>query len=223
MAERSSVHQCFNLIDDLYAMIQQARRPLGGQQDAGVINRREMTRVLDKLRDALPDSMRNARDYVDNYAQIIQQTEQDCTAKRVNAEQTAAKLVADAQQQADAILQQAQRQAEETVAAANAQAQSTVDRANSEATATMSAARQEYQRIINDAAMKADQMVEQDDVVRRARATAEEVQADTQREMVQMRQMTFDYLDRVMELIDRQLSDSLTELRMQRTELNNHR
>jgi len=59
--------------------------------------------------------------------------------------------------------------------------------------------------------------------LRRARAAAGEVTADAQAEMARLRQMTFDYLDNVMEHIDRSLSDSLSELRMERNELNNHR
>ena len=92
-----------------------------------------------------------------------------------------------------------------------------------EATAIMEGARAEAQRVLQDAAAKADQMVEEEEILRRARAAAGEATADAQAEMARLRQMTFDYLDNVMEHIDRSLSESLSDLRMERNELNNHR
>ena len=218
MSERSSVHKCLTVIDDLYNMLRMARKPFGAPDNA-VISREDFTRKLDQLRQSLPETLATARQYVDNYTQIMQQAQQECTALRVNADQEAAQKLAEAQQVMDA----ASRTLQEASAKAGAEAQVIIDKANADANVIVEAARQEAQRIVNDAAAKAAQMVEQEDILRRARIAAEEVQADTQQEMTEMRHMTFDYLDRVMEHVDRFLSERLTELRRERTDLNNHR
>ena len=229
MAERSSVHMCLALITDMQAILRQARKSFGSQDNV-VVNRKELSDKLDDLRTSLPETLATARQYVDNYTQIMQQAEQDCTARRTHAEQESARLTSEAQQaldEANAKLQQvtdqANAQAKIIIDQSNAQAQAIIDKANADANVIVDAARQEAQRIRNDAAAKAEQMIEQEDILRRARIAAAELKTDTEHELTEMRRMTFDYLDRVMEHVDRFLSDRLTEMRRERTELNNHR
>lgn len=229
MAERSSVHMCLALITDMQVILRQARKSFGSQDNV-IVNRRELSDKLDDLRRSLPETLATAREYVDNYEQIQQQARQDCDARRAHAEQESARLIGEAQQALDAantklqqVTDQANAQAKGIIDQANAQAQGIVEQVNTSANTIVEAARQEAQRIISDAAAKAEQLVEQEEILRRARITATEVQADTQQELTEMRRMTFDYLDRVMEHVDRFLSDRLTEMRRERTELNNHR
>jgi len=222
MAHRSAAHQCINIINDMYGTLNRARRAFMGQ-DSYIISKTEMLEQLDLLRSSLPDALSKAVEYVKEYDNIITQTNQECNAKRINAEQTASQTIADANQQASETIASANRQAAETLSNAQRSAQETIQKATQEATAIMEGARAEAQRVLAEAAAKAEQMVEEEDVLCRARAAASEVTADTQAEMTRMRQMTFDYLDGVMDHIDRCLSETLSDLRMERGQLNNHR
>lgn len=219
---RSSAHQCVNLINDMYGILSKARRAFIGQ-DSYVISKQEMLEKLDQLRATLPEALTQAIQYVDAHEQILQQAEQDCRAKRTAADQEAGQKIADADHYAADKMSKADQQASATVAQANQTAQQTIAQATQEATAIMEGARAEAQRVMQDAAAKADQMVEEEEILRRARAAAGEATADAQAEMARLRQMTFDYLDNVMDHIDRSLSESLSDLRMERNELNNHR
>ena len=55
------------------------------------------------------------------------------------------------------------------------------------------------------------------------RVEAEELRESTRKELSQIRQNTFDYLDNVMGEVDRCLSGLVSDIRLERGELNNHR
>ena len=58
---------------------------------------------------------------------------------------------------------------------------------------------------------------------RMAAVEADEMRDATRKELAQIRQNTFDYLDNVMGQVDRYLGDVVNDMRLERAELNKHR
>ena len=56
-----------------------------------------------------------------------------------------------------------------------------------------------------------------------AAVEADEMRDATRKELTQIRQKTFDYLDNVMGQVDRYLGDVVNDMRLERAELNKHR
>ena len=56
-----------------------------------------------------------------------------------------------------------------------------------------------------------------------AAVEADEMRDATRKELAQIRQNTFDYLDNVMGQVDRYLGDVVNDMRLERAELNKHR
>ena len=118
---------------------------------------------------------------------------------------------------------EAQQQASDATSKAERAARDTLAKAQSDANATIEAARSEANRILEDAQRRAQVLVSQEEIVRRARVEASEAKQNMQEELALLRQNTFDYLDGVMEQLDRHLSKTVSDLRLERSELNNHR
>ena len=66
-------------------------------------------------------------------------------------------------------------------------------------------------------------MVEEENIVRRARVESDEIREKTQQEMTQLRKNTLDYVDRQLMDVDRSLSEMLNGIRLERNEVRNRR
>lgn len=211
MAANGSIEQCMVILREISGTIVNARKAFMSG-DACVVSREALLDRLDQLQRSLPGAVNTAMEYVKNIQMIQQQAEQDRTA-----------MLRDAQNQAQQMLQDAQQKSQAATSAAEYAAQETHRKSQEEATSCVEAARAEAARILEDAQRRAQALVGQEEIVRRARVEAKELKEGAQEEILQVRQNTFDYLDGLMEAMDRRLSETINDLRMERTELNNHR
>lgn len=203
----SSAEQCIAIIHDLERMLADARGSFRDQQTC-VINREMFRNKLRVLSSSLPGAVRTATEYVSSINAIRQQTEQDCTTQRRDAEQRAEQLMSDARQNAD----HTRAEADQQLAQSRAEAQAIIDNARAEAN-----------RIIADAQQQAQQMLQRETILRRARVEASELRDTTQMEMNALRSRVFDYLDCAAADLDHHLAEVLTNLRRERGNLNGMR
>lgn len=78
-------------------------------------------------------------------------------------------------------------------------------------------------RILEEAQRKSQNLISQEEIVRKARVEASEMQDSAVSETTQLRKNTYDYLDELLGAADQKLTELLNDLRLERTELNNHR
>lgn len=214
----SSVEQCLTIIREMSDTVESARKTLINA-DACVVSRSLLQERLDQLRDLLPDAMNEAERILREDAAIRAQTAQDCSEALTNAQNRAKQMIADAQNQV------AQAQAEVKKAGETAQrtVQEAQQRAQDEANRMIQQANQEAAAIRAKAEQERNELVSHENVYRVATVEAEELRESTRKELLQIRQNTFDYLDNVMGEVDRCLSSLSNDIRMERNELNNHR
>ena len=77
--------------------------------------------------------------------------------------------------------------------------------------------------MLEDAEKKARQMIEEENIVRRARVESEEIREKTQQETAQLRKNTLDFVDGQLMEADRSISELLNAIRLERNEVRNHR
>ncbi len=214
----SSVEQCLALINELDDAVENARKTLINAE-ACVINRKYLQDHLEMLKGLLPDALEQAESIIKEDAAIRAQTAQDCSEALTNAQNRAKQMIADAQNQ----VAQAQNEVKKATDAAQRTVQEAQQRAQDEANRIVQQANQEAAAIHAKAEQERNELVSHENVYRVATVEAEELRESTRKELMQIRQNTFDYLDNVMGEVDRCLSSLSNDIRMERNELNNHR
>lgn len=214
----SSVEQCLVLINELDDAVENARKTLINAE-ACVINRKYLQDHLEMLKGLLPDALEQAEKIIKEDAAIRAQTAQDCSEALTNAQNRAKQMIADAQNQ----VTQAQNEVKKATDAAQRTVQEAQQRAQDEANRIVQQANQEAAAIHAKAEQERNELVSHENVYRVATVEAEELRESTRKELMQIRQNTFDYLDNVMGEVDRCLSSLSNDIRMERNELNNHR
>ncbi|MBE5804700.1 MAG: hypothetical protein E7316_09335 [Clostridiales bacterium] len=214
----SSVEQCLAIIRELSDTVDSARKTLINS-DACVVSRSLMQDRLAQLENFLPEALLQAEGIIREDAALRAQTAQDCSEALTGAQNRAKQMIAEAQDQVS------QAQAEVRKAGENAQriVQEAQQRAQDDANRLIQQANQEAAAIRAKAEQDRDEMVSHENVYRVATVEAEELRESTRKELMQIRQSTFDYLDNVMGEVDRCLNSLSNDIRMERGELNNHR
>ena len=214
----SSVEQCLAIVRELTETVDTARKTLINS-DACVVSRSLLQERLAQLDQLLPDALRQAEGIIREDAAIRAQTAQDCSEALNNAQNRAKQMIADAQNQ----VAQAQAEVQKAGETAQRTVQEAQQRAQDEANRMIQQANQEAAAIRAKAEQDRDELVSHENVYRVATVEAEELRESTRKELMQVRQNTFDYLDNVMGEVDRCLNSLSNDIRMERTELNNHR
>ena len=213
-----SVDQCLAIVLELKDAVKTARKTFINS-DACIISRSLLEQRLEELDVLLPEAIRQAEVIIQEDAAIRAQTAQDCSEALNGAQERARQMIADAQNQVN----QAQMEVKKANDAAQRTVQEASQRAQDETARLIQQANQEAAAIRAKAEQDRDELVCQENVYRVATVEAEEIRESTRKELLQIRQNTFDYLDNVMGEVDRCLNSLSNDIRMERNELNNHR
>ena len=81
----------------------------------------------------------------------------------------------------------------------------------------------EAARIIADAQKKADELVEEESIVRRARVESEELRENARQEAANLHKNTLNYIDSLLAETDRKMSELINNIRLERNEIQNRR
>ncbi|MBQ3705407.1 MAG: hypothetical protein II888_03025 [Clostridia bacterium] len=206
-----SAQNCMNAVAAMKRELSSAKKTLINSENC-VVNRNVLQAQLEYLERNLPGTVRKA-------AEIVQAEE----TIRTETEESRKRILGEAQARADAIEADAKKQAHEFADQVKQEASEVMERANQEASACVEAARAEAARMLEDAEKKARQMIEEETVVRRARVESEELREKTQQEMAQLRKNAIDFVDQQLVAADRNVSELLNAIRMERNEVRNHR
>lgn len=211
MPSRSSVSRCIALLNDLSNSVTDAKK-VPFSAGSCIINQTQFLNMVQELKDSLPSAFNTASEYVKNINSIQQQAEQESKT-----------LLRDSQYQSQKAIDEANIKAKETLDQAEQQARAVTDKANADAAAILANAQQQAEQLLANAQREAEAMKERESVLRLARVEASELRETTKQEMGMLRQNTFDYLDGILDQVDRALADTITGLRRERSELNQHR
>ena len=210
-ADINSSQECLKAVRVLKQELARARKSLMNSETC-VVNRNLMQAQLEYLEDHLPDTVEKAAEIVEQEETIRRETE----AKQ-------AEILEKANGQAQQMVGEASQKAQQMMEQANYEANSLVERANQEASACVEAAKAESVRIVDEAEKKAAQLVDAESIVRRARVESEELRESARHESAQLHKNTLDYIDSLLADTDRKLSELINSIRLERTEIRNHR
>ncbi len=211
MADINSSESCLKAIRILQQELANARKSLINNETC-VVNRNLMQAQLEYLQDNLPETVARSADIVREEATIREETEQKKNEILGNASAQAQNMINEATQKSQQMMEQA-----------SYEANAMIDRAKKEASAGLEAARNEAQRIVQEADKKAAQLVEEENIVRRARVECEELRESARQEAATLHKNTLDYIDSLLAETDRQISDLINNIRLERNEIRNHR
>ena len=212
------VARCLTIIKEMSDAVADARKALVNSE-ACVVNRHYLLDRLDQLGALLPDAVRQAEQLIREDAQLRAKTAQDCSEALNAAQAKAQQMLSDADRQVQSAAQEVQKAQQE----AQRVQQEAQRRGQEEAQRIVRQAEQNAAMIRAKAEEECREKVSQENVYRMAAVEADEMRDATRKELAQIRQNTFDYLDNVMAEVDRCLSGMVGEVRMERGELNNHR
>ena len=74
-----------------------------------------------------------------------------------------------------------------------------------------------------EAEKKANELVEEESIVRRARVESEELRENARQEAANLHKNTLDYIDSLLAETDRKMSELINNIRLERSEIQNHR
>ena len=218
MKDNGNVEACITIIRELTDAVDGARRAFINSY-ACVINRSYLIERLDRLTASLPEALTEAENIVREVQQVRAQTDRECNDQLSQAQAKAQQLVGEAQQTA----QRMNAESQQNLQAAERNAQETIRRGQEEAQRMVRQAEQNAAAIRAQAEEECREKVSAENVYRIATVEAEELREKTNKEMAEYRQKSFDYLDSVLSQVDRYLGDMLSDVRMERKELNEHR
>lgn len=207
----NSSELCLKAVRVLQQELSSARKTLINSETC-VVNRNLMQAQLEYLQDHLPDTIAKAAEIVRQEETIRQETEQKKN-----------EILKSAQDQAQNMINEATQGARQLAEQAHYEANALMDRANKEAAACVDAAKKEAARIMDEAEKKAAQMVEEENIVRRARVESDELRENARQEAAELHQNTLDYIDSLLADSDRNLSDLISKIRIERNEIRNRR
>ena len=81
----------------------------------------------------------------------------------------------------------------------------------------------EAQRIVQDAEKKAAELVEEENIVRRAKVESEELRESAKEDAANLHRNTLDYIDSLLAETDRKMSELINNIRLERNEIRNRR
>lgn len=218
MKDNANVEVCMSIIREMVDAVDGARRAFINS-DACVINRSYLIERLDRLTASLPEALTEAESIVREVQQVRAQTDRECNDLLAQAQAQAQKMVGEAQQTA----QRMNAESQQTVQTAERNAQETIRRGQEEAQRMMRQAEQNAAALRAQAEEECREKVSSENVFRMASVEADELRETTRKELAQIRQNTFDYLDNVIGQVDHYLGEMLSDVRMERKELNDHR
>ena len=213
---------CVKAVKVLMQELQGAKKTLMNSENC-VVNRLVMQAQLEYLDENLPDTVRKAAEIVQAEATIRAETEAKKNEILTAAQNQAEQLASETNAQARDLMERANQEARALMDRANQEANTLMDKANQEATACVEAARAEAARMIEDAEKKARQLVEEENIVRRARVESEELREKAQQDAATLHKNTLDYIDSMLADLDRNMSNMINSVRMERSEIKNHR
>lgn len=183
-----------------------------------VVNEEEFFTQIQRLRSALPKSMKDAEDLMKKAEAVVKSAQGEADRLMDGAEREAERVVSDARTRAERSVTEAKTMADRTVSEAKthaerlteetrARADRTIEDANAKAQKTIDEANERAHRIEEDARKRADEMVSEHEVTIRAGEEADATRVAAINEAEEMRQNADDYafevLDKVSVVLDK--------------------
>ncbi len=209
--EPNIVTECMRIIQEMETGIAQAKKTLINSETC-IVNRESMRSQLEYLKQNLPEALSKANSIVEEEETIRHETQTKKEEILRNAASQANQTTADAMAQAKKLMENV-----------TAEANSLAERAQNDAVNCVEAAKAEASRIIEDAQKKANQLVEEQTIVRRAKAESDELRERAQNEANTLQKNTMQYIDGLLADADRNLSELLNSIRVERGEIQNRR
>ncbi len=210
--DSSAIRKMLSIIADLEQTASTAKRSLFSGGSMVTIDRSVLEAKLRQLSAAVPTAVTAAKTVIDSEESILSEAKAEHDRLINEANQYASDTTSKAESEAARLAEESQKKAAETTQEAQARAQG-----------ILAGAQTDYRRIIDEAQQQAQFLVSQEEVLRRATVAADELRQRTEAEMADLRTKTFDYLDSVMDQLDRRFTDTVTDLRAERSELNARR
>jgi cell division septum initiation protein DivIVA len=187
------VYRLYETVDELSTVIENARSvPMSG---SCMVPRDHVLDLLDDLRESLPEDVQSAGAIVEQRTEILQaaQAEAELLTRRTRTE--ADQLLAQAGRQREEVLGVARRQRDEILARAQEDADALLAQAEREAERLVEEGRRHREALIEAGQAEHDRLVTETEVYQRALAQADELGAQTQAEVAQMRAEVDEYVD----------------------------
>ena len=177
-----------------------------------VINEEEFFTQIQRLRSALPKSMKDAEDLMKKAEAVVKSAQGEADRLIDNAEREAERVVTDARTRAERSVAEAKSHAERAVSEAKSHAERTledaktrsertIDEANVKAQKTIDEANDRAHRVEEDARKKAAEMVSENEITLRANEEAEATRLAAQTEADLMRNNADDYAYEVLDKV----------------------
>ena len=211
--------QCILVLKELSETCDSAQRYLFTRGDMCILDRNFLQGKINELVGCLPESFRQAESIVTEEKTIKTQTNAECESLLAKARDQGKQIESQAQQELD----KAKTEAQKARADADQEAQEAIRQAKEEAQRIVLDAKQQAETIRLDAERKLREAVSRENVQRVAQVEADELRESTRKEMNELHDNVFDYLNGVMGEIERFLGQNLQNVRTERKELNDHR
>lgn len=218
-SSHDKLDQCILVLKELSETVDAAQRYLFTRGDMCIMDRGFLQGKINEMVGSLPESFRQAETIVTEEKNLRAQAAAEREAEMNKAREDATQLGAEAQQ----VLDQAKGEAQQIHAAAERAAQETAQKAAEEAQRIIHEAKQQAEAIRQDAERQLREAVSRENVQRVAQVEADEMRESARKEMNQLHDNVFDYLNGVMGEIERFLGQNLQNVRAERKELNDHR
>lgn len=213
------IDQCALTLRELSELVSEAQRYFFGRGDLCILDRSYVMGKLNDLNGSLPESFRQAEQLIADMKTLRAQANSECESILAKAREQGRQLEAEAQQALD----KANGEAQQIRASAELAAQEGARKAEGEAARIIAEAKQQAEKIRQDAEQQLREAVSRENVQRVAQVEADEIREQTRKEMNELHDNVFDYLDGVMGEIERFLGTNLQSVRNERKELNDHR
>lgn len=202
--EENYVNECLKAVANIESEIAGAKSTLLYKETC-VVNREYLVTQLKFLEDHLPDTIKKASMIVREENTILK-----------NAEATRDNTLNEANRQANELVNNASAQASQIMDRAATEANTWMEQAKMMANQHVEAAKAQAMQILDDAQKRANQMVEEETIMRRARAQSEELLEKSRNEAANCRQKALEFIDGQLSDLDRNLSDLLNRVRLER-------
>ena len=214
----NDVKLCQEALNELTDLVQNSKKAFF-TADNVIVNRQTMMEIIDRIYSNLPDALASARSIIDQQEQILTQARQESDDTVGKAKAEARRLTEEAQ----AALQKAQGEAQQMHANAQQAANDLFQQAQAEAQNIRLKADQDANMKAAEAENLLQQKVSENNVFQVASVKAEELRQSTENELRELKEKTFQYLDGVMNDIERYTNDLAQDIRIERSELNKRR
>lgn len=207
----SAVTECVRILKEIDTEIANAKKTLINSETC-IVNREYIRGQLNYLKNNLPGALDKANEIVENEQTIRHEVE---TKKE--------EILSLANAKASSTVGEAMAQAKKLMENVTVEANALAERAQNDAMACIEAAKAEAARIIEDAQKKANQLVEEQAIVRRAKVESEELMERSQNEAATLKKNTLDYMDNLLADADRNISELVNSIRLERSEIQSRR